>query len=116
MINFIKKNRVAIILICIAILSRLVIAFLPPVDLLYSIDERIMNDSTLLLFTNSTPTCLEWPATTLMIPLFIISFVTMLLHTSFLSSILHFDMIKISDAINTHLYYYFNHVDLITAG
>jgi hypothetical protein len=75
-----------------------------------------MNDATLLLFTNSTPTCLEWPATTMMIPLFILSFVHMLLHTSFLSSILHFDMIKISDAINTHLYYYFNHVDLIIAG
>jgi dolichyl-phosphate-mannose-protein mannosyltransferase len=115
-INFFRRNPVAVILICVAILSRLIVAFLPPVNLLYSIDERIMNDSTLLLFTNSTPTCLEWPATTLMIPLFIISFINMLFHTDFISSILHFDMIKISDAINTHLYYYFNNVDLIRTG
>ena len=116
MINFFRKNLVAVVLILIAILSRLIVAFLPPVNLLYSIDERIMNDSTLLLFTNSTPTCLEWPATTLMIPLFIISFINMLLHTDFISSIIHFDMIKISDAINTHLYYYFNNADLIQTG
>jgi hypothetical protein len=115
-INFFRKNIVAIVLIVVAIVSRLVVAFLPPVNLLYSIDEKIMNDSTLLLFTNSTPTCLEWPATTLMIPLFIISFSQMLLHTDFISSIRHFDMIKISDAINSHLYYYFNNFDLIKTG
>ncbi|MEP7169310.1 MAG: hypothetical protein ABI855_08055, partial [Bacteroidota bacterium] len=63
-----------------------------------------------------TPTCLEWPATTLMIPLFIISFINMLFHTDFISSVAHFDMIKISDAINTNLYYYFNHDQLVQTG
>ncbi|MEO5571061.1 MAG: hypothetical protein ABIT08_01265 [Bacteroidia bacterium] len=116
MINFFKKNPGVILIVVVAVISRFVVALLPPVKFLYSPDERIMSDSTLLLFTNSTPTCLEWPATTLMIPLFIISFINMLIHTNFISSIMHFDMLKISDAITTHLYYSFNNVRLIQYG
>lgn len=75
-----------------------------------------MKDSVLLLFTNSTPICLEWPATTMMIPLFIISFLQMMVQTDFISAIINFDMIKISDAINSHLYHYFNNAELVQTG
>ena len=104
------------VLIVIAFITRFVVAFLPPFKILYSIDERIMSDSTLLIFTNSTPTCLEWPATTLMIPLFFISFIDMLMHTSFFASIGHFDMIKISDSLTTHLYHNFTQDNIIVWG
>jgi hypothetical protein len=115
-INFVRRNLVIIILFLIVVITRLVIAFYPPTNLLYSPDERILNDSTLLLFMNTSPTCLEWPATTLMIPLFIISFISMLLSTEFIPSMMNMDMIAISESINSHLYHSFNNLELIQGG